>query len=182
MTIPENWTDEVIHFWFEELSSQDWFVRKDSIDRWIRERFMSLYESLSQREIVRPATAREALAAVVALDQFPRNLFRGSSRAFATDATALSLAQQAIAAGLDRELTAQQRAFLYMPFQHAEDRATQARSVELFTSLGDAQSLDYARRHQEVIDRFGRFPHRNVALGRDSTAEETEFMKHHPGF
>ena len=121
------------------------------------------------------------MAAVIVLDQFPRNMFRGTAQAFATDAVALKISKDAIAAKLDTQLTPQQRAFLYMPFQHVEDRNDQARSVELFSALG-AESLSYARQHKEVIDRFGRFPHRNAALGRESTPEEIEFMKTHPGF
>jgi uncharacterized protein (DUF924 family) len=94
----------------------------------------------------------------------------------------LSIAQQAIAAGFDQQLTPQQRLFLYMPFQHAEDRAVQARSIELFTRLGLGENLDYAYRHKEIIDRFGRFPHRNEVLGRESTTEEREFVATHRGF
>jgi len=116
------------------------------------------------------------------LDQFSRNMFRGTPRSFATDPLALSIAQHAIAAGLDRQLDNQQRWFLYMPFQHCEDRAVQARSIELFTQLGDRENLGYAQRHKEVIDRFGRFPHRNEVLGRVSTPEELEFIATHRGF
>ncbi|HMN45593.1 MAG TPA: DUF924 family protein [Povalibacter sp.] len=183
MTIAENRIEEVIRFWFDELTPQQWFVRDDAVDRSIRERFLPLYESVSAHpaEVV-PTTARQALATVLVLDQLPRNLFRGSARAFATDARALAIAEQAVASGWDRELSAPQRMFLYMPFQHAEDREIQSRSVALFAALGVEQSLDYAHRHQEVIERFGRFPHRNAALGRESTREEMEFMKHHPGF
>ncbi len=183
VTIAENQTDEIIRFWFEELSPQHWFKRDDAVDAQIRQRFLPLYEDLQTRAAgAPPGNARDALATVIVLDQFPRNLFRGSARAFATDTLALSIAQRAIENGWDRELSAQQRAFLYMPFQHAEDRAVQGRSVELFAAVGIEQSLDYARQHQEIIERFGRFPHRNAALGRDSTPEEIEFMKHHPGF
>ena len=183
MTIAENRIDEILRFWFEELQPQDWFVRSEAVDRTIRARFLGVHDELSRgAELAVPASAREALAAVIVLDQFPRNLFRGSPRAFATDALALSLAQQAIAAGLDRKLSTQERMFLYMPFQHAEDRVVQERSVELFASLGAAESLDFARRHKEVIDRFGRFPHRNAALGRESTPQELEFMQQDPGF
>jgi uncharacterized protein (DUF924 family) len=178
-----SWIDQVIRFWFEELQPQDWFVRNTATDETCRVRFLDLYESISEQASRTPvATGRHALATVIVLDQFPRNMFRGTPRAFATDAQALQIAEQAIALKLDRELTSSQRTFLYMPFQHAEDRDVQARSVELFASLGDAQSLAYAHKHKEVIDRFGRFPHRNQALGRESTAEEIEFMKTHPGF
>ena len=109
-------------------------------------------------------------------------MFRGSPRAFATDPLALSIAQHAIATGFDEQLTPQQRLFLYMPFQHSEDRAVQARSIELFTQLGLADNLDYAHRHKEIIDRFGRFPHRNEVLGRQSTTEELQFVATHRGF
>jgi uncharacterized protein (DUF924 family) len=119
---------------------------------------------------------------VLVLDQMPRNMVRGSPRAFAQDARALAIAQQAIAGGLDAQLERQQRFFLYMPFQHSEDSAVQARSMELFAALGDAQGLDYARQHQEIIERFGRFPHRNAVLSRESTSEERRFMETHPGF
>jgi len=119
---------------------------------------------------------------VIALDQFPRNMFRNSPRAFATDTLALSISLQAIAAGWDQQLTQQQRLFLYMPFQHSEDRAVQARSIELFTQLGLADNLDYAHRHKNIIDRFGRFPHRNAVLGRQSTTEELQFIATQRGF
>lgn len=178
---PASWIDEIIHFWFEELQPADWFTRKVGVDRVIRERFLALYQSVSARP-PEPSTGREALATVIVLDQLPRNLFRGSPQAYATDGQALAVAQRAIENGLDRELNGQQRTFLYMPFQHSEDAAVQARSVELFSALGDANTLDYARQHKDVIDRFARFPHRNALLGRASTAEEIEFMRTHPGF
>ena len=176
-----NWIDDVLRFWFEELKPQDWFVRNPDTDARIRERFHDLYVSIRDAGPHAVASARQALAAVIVLDQFPRNMFRGTTQAFATDAVALKISKDAIAAKLDTQLTPQQRAFLYMPFQHVEDRNDQARSVELFGALG-GESLSYAREHKEVIDRFGRFPHRNAALGRESTPEEIEFMKTHPGF
>lgn len=177
------WSDGVIRFWFEELDPKHWFVRHDWVDETIRERFPGLYEEIAaQAPSSLASTAQRSLAAVIVLDQFPRNLFRGTARAFATDAKALDISQRAIAAKLDQPLTVPQRTFLYMPFQHAEDPQVQQRSIELFESLGDAEVLSFARRHKEVIDRFGRYPHRNAALGRSSTPEEVEFMKTHPGF
>jgi uncharacterized protein (DUF924 family) len=104
-------------------------------------------------------------------------MFRDDTRAFATDARALALATRAIAKGVDMRLTPDQRAFIYMPFQHSEDRADQARSIELFTALGNKLNLDFAVRHKQIIDRFGRFPHRNATLGRASTEEETALLK-----
>jgi len=183
VTTPHNWPDAVLDFWFRELSPEAWFVRNDDVDRVVRERFLPLYEEISrQPQDATPGTARQALATVIVLDQFPRNLFRDSPRAFATDAHALAVAQRSIAAGLDRELNSQERMFLCMPFQHCEDRAVQVRSIELFTALGDESTLGYAHKHKEIIDRFGRYPHRNAVLGRASTPEEVEFLKTHPGF
>jgi uncharacterized protein (DUF924 family) len=177
-----DWAAQIVRFWFDELQPDAWFRKDESVDAAIRERFGALYEQLAQIRAQQIATPLESIAAVIALDQFPRNMFRGSPRAFATDALALSIAEHAIAAGFDVQLTPQQRLFLYMPFQHAEDRAVQARSIELFARLGLAENLDYAHRHKEVIDRFGRFPHRNEVLGRESTAAEREFVATHRGF
>lgn len=174
-------TDEVrgvLSFWFEELEPRQWFEKDDALDRRIRERFLVLYERLAVQGAGGWAhTAHGALAAVIVLDQFPRNMFRGDARSFASDALALTVAEQAIGAGLDAALDATHRKFLYMPFEHSEDAAMQARSVALFAALGDADSLDYALRHKQVIDRFGRFPHRNALLGRSTTAEEAAFLE-----
>jgi uncharacterized protein (DUF924 family) len=175
--------EDVIGFWFGELEPKHWFVRHEWVDDAIRGRFAGLYAEISQQSAASLVTApRPALAAVIVLDQFPRNLFRGTARAFATDAQALEISQRAIAAKFAQALSVPPRTFLYMPFQHAEDSKVQERSIELFESLGDAEVLSFARRHKEVIDRFGRYPHRNAALGRVSTPEEVEFMKTHPGF
>jgi uncharacterized protein (DUF924 family) len=176
------WIEEVLRFWFEETRPQAWFVRDDAVDAEIRKRFGALHASLIEKvPATVTATPLGALATVIVLDQFSRNLFRNSPRAFGADPTALAIAQEAIAAGFDRELNANQRMFLYMPFQHSEDSAMQARSIELFAQLGDP-GLNYARQHFDVIERFGRFPHRNRVLGRESTPEENEFLKTHPGF
>ena len=170
--------EEVLKFWFNDLSPDDWFESNEAVDSHIRERFRELHEAL--REQV-PETwrrsARGCLAAVIVLDQFPRNMYRGTSRAFAADGAALSLAKKALARGFDRELSIEERKFLYMPFEHSENPAEQARSMELFGTLDNELDLDYARRHKEIIDRFGRFPHRNAVLGRISTPEEIEFIK-----
>jgi uncharacterized protein (DUF924 family) len=178
-----SWIDTVLHFWFEELQPLAWFTADQKLDDVIRGRFYELYDQL-KREAPETfnATAPGCLAAVIVLDQFPRNMFRGSPESFATDALALSIAEHAIRVGLDQALTVQQRQFLYMPFQHSEDRAVQARSMQLFASLNDSEVLGYAQKHKEIIDRFGRFPHRNAMLGRISSAAEVEFLKTHPGF
>jgi uncharacterized protein (DUF924 family) len=177
-----DWAAPILAFWFEELQPDAWFRKDERVDAEIRERFVASYEQLARTRPEQLTTPLEHVAAVIALDQFPRNLFRGSPRAFATDPLALSIAQHAIAMGLDEQLTPQQRLFLYMPFQHSEDRAVQARSIELFTQLGLSDNLDYAHRHKEIIDRFGRFPHRNEVLGRRSTTEELQFVATHRGF
>ena len=177
-----DWAAQILNYWFEELQPEAWFRKDEGVDAVIRARFGALYEQLAQIGPEQLTTPLESVAAVIALDQFPRNLFRDSPRAFATDALALSIAQHAIATGLDEPLTQQQRLFLYMPFQHSEDRAVQARSIELFTRLGLQDNLDYAHRHKKIIDRFGRFPHRNAMLGRESTTEELRFVATHRRF
>ena len=177
-----DWAAQILRYWFEELQPDAWFRSDAGVDAAIRERFGSSYEQLTQIRPEQLTTPSECLAAVIVLDQFPRNMFRGSPRAFATDALALSISQHAIDAGLDQQLTQQQRLFLYMPFQHSEDRAVQTRSIELFTQLGLADNLDYAHRHKDIVDRFGRFPHRNAVLGRRSTTEELQFIATHRGF
>ena len=123
------------------------------------------------------ADAKTALAAVIVLDQFSRNMFRGTGGAFANDAKALAIAQKAIARGFGVSLSNDEQLFLYLPFEHQENVDAQARSVELISALGDPELTKYARAHKDVIDRFGRFPHRNAILGRTSTAEELEFLK-----
>ena len=176
------WVAQVLGYWFDELQPAAWFTKDERVDAAIRERFGALHEQVARVGPEDLTTPLEHVAAVIALDQFPRNMFRGSPRAFATDALALSISEHAIAAGFDTQLTQRQRWFLYMPFQHSEDRAVQARSIELFTQLGDRENLGYAQRHKEIIDRFGRFPHRNEVLGRESTAQEREFIATHRSF
>ena len=170
--------DEVLAFWFEELGPDDWFGGGEEVDTRIRERFLALHETL--RAAVPDtwrATARGMLAAVIALDQFPRNMYRGDARAFAADPAALALATDAVERGLDQGMSNDERKFLYLPFEHSEDPAVQARSVDLFASLDEEETLGYALRHKEIIDRFGRFPHRNEVLGRESTPEEIAFLR-----
>ena len=170
--------EEVLKFWFDDLSPDDWFESDEAVDSDIRERFQELHETLrGQVPETWRSSARGCLAAVIVLDQFSRNMYRGTSRAFAADGAALSLAKEALVRGFDRELSIDERKFLYMPFEHSENPAEQARSIELFGTLESELDLDYARRHKEIIDRFGRFPHRNAVLGRISTPDEIEFIK-----
>lgn len=174
------WADEVLRFWFGELTEADWFGGGAALDARIGERFLLVHEALSANggEAVHHLHGpRATLAAVLVLDQFSRHLYRRDKRAFASDPIALELARKAVAAGWDRELEPAQRLFLYLPFEHSEHRGDQACAVDLIAALGNDGWTLYARKHQELIDRFGRFPHRNEALGRESTAEELEAMK-----
>lgn len=169
--------EDVLAFWFGELQPPQWFRSDPAVDAVIASRFGTTLEALRVRvPETWTSTARGALAAVIVLDQFPRNIHRGTPQAFSSDATALALSADAIARGLDRGLNEVERQFLYMPYQHAEDLAVQERSLELYAALGNASVLDFARRHRDIIARFGRFPHRNAILGRVSTAEEAVFL------
>ena len=169
--------EEVIAFW-RDAGQDRWFKPDAGFDAQIRERFLGTHEAAAAGRLdERQQTADGTLALLILLDQFPRNMFRGDARSFATDARALALAKRAIDKGMDAKLPPQQRAFIYLPFQHSEDAADQARSVALFTALGNPLNLDFALRHQTVVDRFGRFPHRNGTLGRDSTDDERAYLK-----
>jgi uncharacterized protein (DUF924 family) len=164
-------------YWFG-LQPEQWWKRDPAFDQALRERFGDLYRRLAA-EVPESwlESPRGLLAAVMVLDQLPRNFFRDNPRAYGTDAKALALAKSAVARGIDQQLSADVRVFLYLPFEHSEQAADQARSVELYTALGDANALDFAHKHKDIIDRFGRFPHRNKVLGRASTPEEIEFLK-----
>jgi uncharacterized protein (DUF924 family) len=159
-------------FWFSH-GWDDWWKVNPAFDAEIRDRFLPLWEEdrdgLPEQFL---EAADDALAAIILFDQFPRNMFRGHADQFSTDPLALAIARGAIERGHDDGMTSAQRGFLYMPFQHSEDLADQRRSLLLFTALGNAEQLDYARRHYEVIEQFGRFPHRNAVLGRKPTALE----------
>jgi uncharacterized protein (DUF924 family) len=178
-----NWQDAVNRFWFDELRPDDWFNARPEIDAEIRARFGDL-RAVLKRYPPDPGdlTATGHLAAVIVLDQFSRNLFRQSGEAHATDDLALSLARHAVDTGLDESLAPRLRQFLYMPFMHREDRDMQARSVALFEKLGIPDMLRHAERHKGIIDRFGRFPHRNAVLGRVSTEAELAFLRSAPPY
>lgn len=172
------WTDEVLDFWFRELDRKAWFEKSDATDALIRDRFLALHERLAHEMSVPSALPPQAmLAALIVFDQFPRNMFRDTPRAFATDPLALALARQMVDAGLDRDFSKDERMFLYLPFEHSEQAGDQAQCCALFALLEDSELLRYAQAHKDIIDRFGRFPHRNRILGRASTPEEIEFMK-----
>lgn len=166
----------VLRFWFEDLTPEQWW-RDQTLDRQIAARFIDLYYRL-RRKVPEAwiETPRGVLAAVIVLDQFPRNMFRGTAAAFATDAQARILADDAVTRGFDAGLSVDERLFLYLPFEHSENAADQARALALISALGNPQYTEFARQHKEVIDRFGRFPQRNAALVRVSTPEEEAFL------
>ena len=172
-----NWVTEVLHFWFDELGDARWFAKSEHTDALIRERFLRLHERLVADEGIDFNTGHQLLAAVIVLDQFSRNLFRDTPRAYTADPIARRLARSAIAQTFDHAMTAQERCFLYLPFEHSEDRADQALSVELFAQLGNAEWTRYALQHKAIIDRFGRFPHRNAILKRHSSADELDSLR-----
>ena len=167
-----DWRSDVLTFWFG-LSKEQWWSGPPELDAQIRERFLPLWEEKRQLPagsfLGDPLTA---LAGVLLFDQFPRHMFRGHADQFSTDLLALAIAKGAVDGDLDEQLEPIERGFLYMPFQHSEDIADQKRSLLLFTKLGDDEQLDYAKKHHDVIARFGRFPHRNAMLGRAPRAEE----------
>jgi uncharacterized protein (DUF924 family) len=171
------WVGEVIHFWFEELGEPHWFTRSDDVDAQIRNRFLTLHEKLVTHDGLGVTEPRPMLAAVIVLDQFSRNLFRGDARAFAADSIARRLSRTTIEQGFDAAMNQQERYFLYLPFEHSEDLEDQALSLKLIKCLGNEEWTRYAMAHKTTIERFGRFPHRNAALNRDSTADEIEFLK-----
>jgi len=180
--------DEVLTFWFLDPTGQtaknrkEWFIKSSKFDQEIRDRFLDLYEQAASGQLDHwQETAPGILALILVLDQFPRNLFRGDPRSFATDDKALTLTQMAIARGFDQALPLIQRWFVYLPLMHSEDLDIQNQSVEFFRQFEldpeTQSSYPYAIKHRDVIQRFGRFPHRNAILGRENTPEETAFLQ-----
>jgi uncharacterized protein (DUF924 family) len=189
MTTPE----DVLAFWFSDGPDtwrKAWFARDEAFDAAIRERFGATLDRAAAGALDDwGESPRGMLALAIVMDQFPRNLFRGTARAFATDAQALALAKRAVVRSLDRQLTMTERVFLYLPFEHSEAMADQDVSVALFEGLRDVPAMakpdgaiDYAWRHRAVIKRFGRYPHRSAALARESTAEEAAWLAAGGGF
>jgi|TARA_R100000501_G_scaffold13654_3_gene24919 uncharacterized protein (DUF924 family) len=179
MTAPQ----DILTFWFDETPSELHFKQDDELDRRIRDRFGAVHEDLSNHiPDAWLATHDGLLAAIIVLDQFSRNLHRGSARAFAQDQDALHLAQLAIERGWDQDYSEEERQFLYMPFMHGENMDAQDRAVELFTALRGEERPEYALGHRDIIERFGRFPNRNAALGRETTPEEQSFLDEGGGY
>ncbi len=168
----------VLGFWFDQLRPADWYKKDAALDDLIRRRFSSLHRAASCCELYGWRASPEGrLAEIIVLDQFSRNIFRGDARAFAQDALALGLAQEAVASGVAAHLHPHRRGFLYMPFMHSESSLIHRRAVQLFSEPGLEYSLNFELRHKAIIDRFGRYPHRNQVLGRPSTPEEQRFLE-----
>ena len=172
------WVRQVLEFWFEELDRSDWFRPNSSVDDAIAQRFGGLVEELNET----PASAhyvssQQALAAIISLDQFPRNIFRGTRKAFSFDPLALEICKESLARKLDEPLVRDKRLFMYLPLEHSESIDDQDRALALISVLDDEDYTRYAVAHRDVIGRFGRFPHRNEILGRSSTSEEIEYLE-----
>ena len=169
---------DVLRFWFEEMRPQQWFTEDAEFDATIRRRFAATHEAVKHGERSNwRATPQGRLAEIIVLDQFSRNMYRGTRQAFAFDPLALTLAQEAVARGADRHLPVAQRAFLYMPYMHSESLSVHEQALRLFDQPGLEENLKFERAHKTIIERFGRYPHRNAVLGRASTPEETDFLK-----
>ncbi len=169
---------DILQFWFKDSTPEQWFRKDDSYDQMIRAQFFETHAAALRGELAHwRETPQGRLAEVIVLDQFSRNLFRNRPEAFVGDLAALILAQEAVRAGIDLKLGMTERQFLYMPYMHSESRKVHRTALELFTKLGEPGALQYEILHKEIIDRFGRYPHRNEILGRDSTPEEIEFLK-----
>lgn len=170
----------VLTFWFETLTPEQWFRKDPALDATLRERFLSLHGDVAAgAHDGWLAAPRSRLAYIIVLDQFSRNMFRGDAKGFAFDALALRATEDGIALGMDAGLGRAEKQFFYLPMMHAESLPVQERSLPLFEPLGVG---DFARRHRDIIARFGRFPHRNAALGRSSSEEEAQFVATTPGF
>ncbi len=172
---------EVLNFWFNDLTPNDWFTKSDDLDNQIKQRFLNIYEQTKagENEYWRK-TPKGRLAEIIILDQFPRNIFRDTSQAFSTDNQALTLSQEAIRSGADKNLNDTEKQFLYMPFMHSESLKIHQTAMHLFKTL--PKIYEFEIKHKEIIESFGRYPHRNKALERISTEEEIKWMKSNDGF
>ena len=171
-------SQQVLDFWFEELTPKQWFIKSDDLDRTITERFGETLAAVARCECWQwRETPAGRVAEIVVLDQFSRNIHRDTPSAFAQDPLALALAQELISRGEDDALPLTRRIFAYMPFMHSESLAIHDQAVKLFDQPGMEEQLDYEHRHRAIVERFGRYPHRNAILGRESTPEEIEFLR-----
>jgi uncharacterized protein (DUF924 family) len=168
---------DFLDFWFSPAAEPNWFVKSAAFDALLAEKFSVLHRQAAQGELwTWRETPAGRVAEIIVLDQFSRNLFRDSPQAFAQDSLALALAQEAISLNLDQQLSPEQRAFLYMPFMHSESKLIHEFALKLFQRLGNPTNLEFEKKHKVIIDRFGRYPHRNQILGRASTDEELTFL------
>lgn len=167
---------DIISFW-RSAGPSKWFAKNAAFDAAIHLKFEATHHAAARGEYAAwEETADGCLALIILLDQFPRNLYRGSAHAFATDPLARRICAKAIAAGFDKDVDPALRWVIYIPLEHSEDPDDQEKAVALFSALGDAEYLRFAVLHEDIIARFGRFPHRNACLGRETTAEEQEFL------
>ncbi len=173
----------LIDFWFSAEVSKLWYNSTPAFDRQLRERYLDLWQQASQGELEHwQETALGSLALVILLDQFPLNMFRGSAQCYSSEARSREVARAAIERDFDRELTAEQSSFLYMPFMHSEDIEDQRLAIELFSQPGLESNLRFAKHHHGIVEKFGRFPHRNAALGRADTDAEIEYLNSKQAF
>lgn len=169
---------DIISFWFQELGSSKWFAKDAALDALMRERFGATLLAAARCELwAWRETASGRLAEIIVLDQFSRNIYRDTPQSFAQDVQALTLAQELVASTLDKTLPIEQRPFAYMPYMHSESLKVHEQAVALFSQPGLEFNLNYELLHKAIIERFGRFPHRNAILGRACTAQELEFLK-----
>ena len=175
--------ETIIDFWFSESSRDYWFRATPEMDAQLRDRFIDTWLAAAEDKLSSWEESPEgALALAIILDQFPLNMFRGKSLSFATEAQARKIARTAIDKEFDLKLSDEQKCFIYMPFMHSEDMADQDRSIELFDQSGLEESIRFAHHHRDIVQRFGRFPHRNKILGRHSRQEEIEYLASPEGF
>lgn len=170
--------EEVLKFWFKETEPRQWWMVDPAFDNLLRSRFLCLLQQAAAGELFTWRTSpRGRLAEIIVLDQFSRNIYRGMPQAFAQDPQALTLAQEGVRAGALEELDEMERSFLLMPYMHSESRIIHVEAEALFKQFAQPGSYDFELRHKAIVDRFGRYPHRNEVLGRESSAEEIEFFK-----
>lgn len=168
----------VINFWFKEIEPAKWWVKDTAFDQVIINRFKELHHQAVQGELAHwRSCAQGRLAEIIVLDQFSRNMYRDKAEAFSSDSIALVLAQEAISLGLDKQLSAIERSFLYMPYMHSESRLIHQDAVKLYQVNGLENNLDFELKHKVIIDKFGRYPHRNAILNRQSSEEEINFLQ-----
>jgi len=169
---------EIIDFWFHELEPSQWWQKDTAFDVLIQNRFGSIHKQAKAGELYQwRETAVGSLAEIIIIDQFSRNIYRDSPKSFTNDPLGLALAQNAIAKGFDMQLAETERSFIYLPFMHSESGVIHVEAVKLYENLGNTNNLDFELKHKAIIDRFGRYPHRNDILGRQSTPEEVDFLK-----